>query len=119
MEKKGYRPRIIDNKIEEYLGVFGALCIEGPKWCGKTWTAPAHGETVSFVDTMLELAKDDPSAMLLRDRPHVIDEWQRVPAIWDAVRHAVDRTRGLRGGWLLTGSSTPFAKDGRPHSSGT
>ena len=110
---EGYLPRIADAKVERYLGVFGAVEIAGTKWCGKTWTALAHGESVSFVDTMLELAKDDPSALLLGDRPHVIDEWQRVPAIWDAVRHAVDRTRGLRGGWLLTGSSTPFVRDGQ------
>ena len=41
------------------------------------------------------------------ERPHVIDEWQRVPAIWNLVRHGVDETRGLRGAWILTGSSTP------------
>lgn len=44
-------------------------------------------------------------------QPHVIDEWQLAPAIWNTVRHAVDRKRGLRGAWLLTGSSTPLAKD--------
>ena len=35
MEKKDYLPRLIDDKIEEYLSVFGAVCVEGPKWCGK------------------------------------------------------------------------------------
>lgn len=39
MEKKNYKPRLIDNLVEENLKTFGALCIEGPKWCGKTWTS--------------------------------------------------------------------------------
>ena len=45
--------------------------------------------------------------MTIGDRPHVIDEWQLAPRIWDAVRRGVDRERGLRGGWILTGSSSP------------
>ena len=108
---QGYLPRIVDGKVERYLGLFGAVEIAGTKWCGKTWTALEHANSVSYVDELLALAQDDPSAMLIGDRPHVIDEWQRVPAIWDVVRHEVDRTRGLRGAWLLTGSSTPFARD--------
>ncbi len=62
------------------------------------------------MDETLSLAREDPSAMLVGERPHVIDEWQRAPAIWDAVRHEVDRTRGLRGAWILTGSSTPLPR---------
>ena len=75
-----------------------------------TWTALEHAESVSYVDETLSLAREDPSAMLVGERPHVIDEWQRAPAIWDAVRHEVDRTRGLRGAWILTGSSTPLPR---------
>lgn len=37
-DKTQYRARIIDAAVERYLGLFGAVCIEGPKWCGKTWT---------------------------------------------------------------------------------
>ena len=36
MNKEEYKPRIIDYTIDEYLDAFGAVCIEGPKWCGKT-----------------------------------------------------------------------------------
>ncbi len=35
MDKQKYMPRIIDRKIEEYLKAFGAVCVEGPKWCGQ------------------------------------------------------------------------------------
>ena len=38
LKKEGYTTRLIDKKIEEHLKIFGAVCIEGPKWCGKTWT---------------------------------------------------------------------------------
>ena len=36
MVRQNYLPRIVDSKLVEYLKVFGAVCIEGPKWCGKT-----------------------------------------------------------------------------------
>lgn len=106
-----YIPRIVDEQVQRYLEVFGAVEVAGTKWCGKTWTACRHGESVSYVDQALALAQSDPQAMLAGKRPHVIDEWQLAPLIWNAVRHAVDRQRGLRGAWLLTGSSTPFKKD--------
>lgn len=107
---KGYLPRIVDKQVERYLGIFGAVEIAGTKWCGKTWTALRHGASVSYVDDDLDVARADPSLMTLGDRPHVIDEWQLVPRIWDTVRRSVDRERNLRGGWILTGSSTPFAR---------
>ena len=109
---EGYMPRVADVQIERYLKAFGAVEIAGTKWCGKTWSALMHGASVSYVDESLDLARADPSMMLIGDRPHVIDEWQRVPAIWDCVRHEVDRARGTRGAFILTGSSTPATRQG-------
>lgn len=109
---EGYMPRVVDAQIERYLKAFGAVEIAGTKWCGKTWSALMHGASVSYVDENLDLARADPSMMLMGDRPHVIDEWQRVPAIWDCVRHEVDRARGTRGAFILTGSSTPATRQG-------
>ena len=109
---EGYMPRVADAQIERYLKAFGAVEIAGTKWCGKTWSALMHGASVSYVDENLDLARADPSMMLMGARPHVIDEWQRVPAIWDCVRHEVDRARGTRGAFILTGSSTPAARQG-------
>ncbi len=108
----GYMPRVVDEQVERYLKVFGAVEIAGTKWCGKTWTALEHGASVSYVDESLGLARADPSMMLLGARPHVVDEWQRVPQIWDAARHEVDRARGVRGAFILTGSSTPAMRKG-------
>ena len=44
MDNQNYKSRIIDRQVEEYLSAFGAVCIEGPKWCGKTWTSSYHGK---------------------------------------------------------------------------
>ena len=49
MIKKEYKPRVIDNTIEEYLKSFGAVCIEGPKWCGKTWTSSFHSNSEIYI----------------------------------------------------------------------
>lgn len=103
----GYLPRLVDEQVKRYLRIFGAVEIEGTKWCGKTWTARQHGASISYVDEELALAQDDPSLMLLGEKPHVIDEWQRIPSIWNLVRHGVDEARSVRGAWILTGSSTP------------
>ncbi|MEG0758429.1 MAG: AAA family ATPase, partial [Raoultibacter sp.] len=117
LKPDGYIPRIVDNEIARYLSVFGAVEIAGTKWCGKTWAARAHAESISYVDrgNNLDIAKADPSLMLLGEKPHVIDEWQSVPALWDVVRHSIDDSAGEKGRWILTGSSTPH-KDEVSHS---
>ena len=115
MGKKGYRPRIIDNKIEEYLGVFGALCIEGPKWCGKTWTSSFHSRSEIYLGDPAgnfqnrNLAELSPDLVLQGEPPRLIDEWQEVPPLWDAVRFHVDQS-SEKGLFILTGSSTPNHK---------
>ncbi len=120
MKKNGYKDRILDKFIAEYLNVFGAVCIEGPKWCGKTWTSHAHCMSdISLSDPRegygnRNLAKMNPSLVLEGDVPRLIDEWQEVPAIWDAVRYTVDE-RNAKGQFILTGSSTPV-RDGFYHS---
>ena len=49
MEQRFYRRRVVDDIIEQYLETFGAICIEGPKWCGKTWTAEEHSKSILYV----------------------------------------------------------------------
>ena len=109
MRPATYKPRIVDEQIERALRLFGAVEVSGTKWCGKTWASLAHAQSVTYVDrgANLQLVAADPSYALVGNRPHAIDEWQRVPQIWDTVRHAVDELGGERGAWILTGSSTP------------
>ena len=115
MEIKNYKPRIIDDKIEEYLNTFGAVCIEGPKWCGKTWTSLYHSKSQIMLGDPSgnfqnkQLAELSPDIILEGDKPRLIDEWQEVPRIWDAVRYNVDKT-GTKGQYILTGSATPNHK---------
>ena len=104
-----YIPRIADAQIAAYLDTFGAVEVAGTKWCGKTWSSLKHGKSVSFVDEDIELAQADPSMMLIGERPHVIDEWQECPRIWDAVRHEVDLGASAAGQFILTGSASPLA----------
>ena len=59
-----YLPRIIDDQVSRYLEIFGAVEVAGTKWCGKTWTACRHAESVSYVDEALALAQSDPQAMM-------------------------------------------------------
>jgi hypothetical protein len=44
--------------------------------------------------------------VLVGEPPVLLDEWQLVPPVWDAVRRAVDRD-DAPGRFLLTGSATP------------
>lgn len=112
---KNYKERLIDNKISEYMNSFGAVCVEGPKWCGKTWTSLHHAESVSYIASPVNnfqnraMAELSPELVLRGELPRLIDEWQEVPAIWDAVRFEVDKEIG-KGKYILTGSSMPKRK---------
>ena len=112
-----YRPRVVDEGIRVLLDLFGGVEVAGTKWCGKTWSALAFGESVIHVDDdrVKTLVAADPALALDGARPHVIDEWQEVPSIWDAVRRAIDASGSEKGSYLLTGSSTP-EKDKVVHS---
>ncbi len=114
-DKREYKRRVIDKTIERYLQVSGAICIEGPKWCGKTWTSAFHSNSEFLVGNPAnnfsnrQLAELNPSMILQGDTPRLIDEWQEVPSIWDATRAEVDY-RHKKGQIILTGSSTPKTK---------
>ena len=110
-----YKPRIVDDLVEKDLRIFGAICIEGPKWCGKTWTSSYHSNSEFLVGdpngnfSNRALAELEPYTVLKGDTPRLIDEWQEVPALWDATRAFVDES-GKKGQIILTGSSTPVIK---------
>lgn len=113
--KEQYKKRIIDETIETYLKISGAICIEGPKWCGKTWTSSFHSKSEFLVGdpynafSNRQLAELNPSLVLQGETPRLIDEWQEVPSLWDATRAEVD-SRNKKGQIILTGSSTPKTK---------
>lgn len=107
-----YRRRVIDNLLKKKLQAKGAVLIEGPKWCGKTTTAEeiaaskimlARTDVKNSFKNLLEMDMD---VALAGDTPMLIDEWQTVPKLWDAVRCTIDKRR-LMGQFILTGSAVP------------
>lgn len=115
MNNETYLPRLIDKQIETYLVTFGAICIEGAKWCGKTSTGLKHSNSNIYIGDPSgnfqnkALAQMQPQTILVGESPRLIDEWQEVPQLWDAVRFEVDK-RSLKGQFILTGSATPTQK---------
>lgn len=120
---ENYRHRIMDDLLAKKLHSKGAVLIEGPKWCGKTTTAEviaaskvllARTDTKQQFKNLLEI---DTDAALAGETPMLIDEWQTVPKLWDAVRYTVDH-RGKMGQFILTGSAVPDkeAEKEREHS---
>lgn len=104
----GYVRRIVDDELDALLPELPALVLEGARGVGKTASAERRAGTTYYFDdpAHMALAQAAPSELLAGKRPVLIDEWQRVPTIWDAVRRAVDRGAGP-GSFLLTGSATP------------
>jgi uncharacterized protein len=103
-----YRRRIVDDELDELLRGLSAIAIEGPKGVGKTRTALQRAKTVHRLDDPAEfaVAQADPARLLQGEPPVLIDEWQRLPEIWDIVRRAVD-DGAPPGSYLLTGSAVP------------
>lgn len=116
-----YRPRIIDGIIQKKLKSAGAILIEGPKWCGKTTTAEQAAKSKLNLGDPEELSRSELIAigsinsLLDGETPRLIDEWQTIPRIWDAVRSEVDR-RSSFGEFILTGSAVPLEGEKIQHS---
>lgn len=104
--EKEYLKRLVDKNIERYLEIFGAISVEGPKWCGKTWTASNHAKSFRYLDdeNTKELALLDINLILNDDYPELIDEWHLIPQIWDKVRRKCDED-SKKGKYILTCST--------------
>ncbi len=109
---KTYLKRVADEELEFRLETFSAVQIEGPKWCGKTTTAEMKAgsvlklqEKVDDDPGFLEMAKSHPVSLLAGENPRLLDEWQLIPSLRDAVRTDADRRR-TPGLYILTGSNS-------------
>lgn len=106
-----YLNRVFDAQLSEYLEAFGAVLIEGPKWCGKTTTATQYAKSIlkmqnnETLETNLKTIQVKPSILLNGDTPRLIDEWQLAPRLWDAIRDEVD-VRNDVAQFILTGSNS-------------
>lgn len=103
-----YRPRLVDNVLAHRMALTGAVEVVGPKWCGKTTTAARACAEVLEADApgMAGVLGSSAGRQLLAayQKPLLIDEWQKAPACWDAVRREVDASGGQPGQFVLTGS---------------
>lgn len=107
-----YYKRICDQLLADKLEAKGAVLVKGAKWCGKTTTAAHIARSAIYIEDpskkkqYLEMAEINPVALLQGEVPHLLDEWQLAPKLWDAVRFEVDR-RDEFGQFILTGSAVP------------
>ena len=121
-----YKPRIADSILQKKLKSSGAVLVEGPKWCGKTTTSEQHANSVNYISDPVNfnknqiLAEMNINALLEGDKPKLLDEWQVIPQLWDAVRFSVDHSKGI-GQFIMTGSAVPpdDDKQQRIHHTGT
>lgn len=107
-----YRPRVVDQLLQDKLEAMGAVLIEGPKYCGKTTTGEQQAKSVLYMadpanmERNLTMAATNIRRLLVGDTPRLIDEWQIAPKLWDAIRFEVDHRQG-EGQFMLTGSAVP------------
>lgn len=112
-----YLKRYVEKEIEIALKSSGAILIAGPKFCGKTTTSLRYAKSVINLNTkdQIMIIESQPNLALSGDVPHMIDEWQTVPDLWNYIREEVDKRRTF-GQFILTGSATPASFDDIFHS---
>lgn len=105
-------PRYAEPRLLEALTDTPVVLIHGPRQCGKTTLAKHVGATVHGYtyltfddDVVLAAALEDPVGFVggLPERT-ILDEVQRAPSLFLAIKTAVDRHR-IPGRFLLTGSA--------------
>ena len=111
MPDKALYPRFAEPRLTEALADSPIVLIHGPRQCGKTTLAQIIGERkgyayVSFDDAVLCTAAQADPVGFAGDLPErvILDEVQRVPALFSALKVAVDRKRSA-GRFILTGSA--------------
>ena len=110
--RSGYVRRVVDAELDELFGDLPAILLDGPKGVGKTETALQRAKTVRHLDRGIhrEIVAADPDRIAIDPTPVLLDEWHRLPAIWDTVRRHVDADSS-GGRFLLTGSSPATVPD--------
>jgi len=111
MPDKALYPRFAEPRLTEALADSPIVLVHGPRQCGKTTLAQIIGERkgyayVSFDDAVLCAAAQADPVGFAGDLPErvILDEVQRVPALFSALKVAVDRKRSA-GRFILTGSA--------------
>lgn len=109
MNNKKYVKRLAENKLNKLLHSAGCVLINGPKFCGKTTLCEQYAKSITSLKTInqIQLIQADPRLALAGESPHLIDEWQKVPELWDLIKDELDKNY-IFGKFILTGSTTPI-----------
>lgn len=111
MSNSPFHPRFVRPRLVEALADTPVVLIHGPRQCGKTTLAQSVGNASGYVyisfdsDVLRAAAQADPVGFAV-DLPDkvVLDEVQRVPELFTALKMAVDSDR-RPGRFILTGSA--------------
>ena len=105
---KNYIPRLAEKTLVTKLNSSGCVLVTGPKFCGKSTMCEEFARSVTALKTTnaIELARLDPRSALLGENPHLVDEWQKAPEIWNVIKDDLDNDYQF-GKYILTGSTTP------------
>ena len=114
---KHYINRLAEKTLEIKLNSSGCVVVSGPKFCGKSTMCERFAKSVTPLKTTnsIELALADPHSAILGEKPHLIDEWQKAPEIWNEIKNDLDEEYEF-GKYILTGSTTPANPERIQHS---
>lgn len=104
-------PRFATRKLEDALADSPAVLLHGPRQSGKSTLAQLVAEPLGYTyltfddDNLLDAARTDPQGFVA-DLPElvILDEVQRVPDLFRAIKSSIDKDR-KPGRFLLTGSA--------------
>ena len=105
---KDYINRLAETVLKENLDSTGCVLVKGPKFCGKSTMCEMFAASTTSLKTInaIELFKADPRSALAGENPHLIDEWQKIPEIWNLIKDDLDKDYQF-GKYIITGSTTP------------
>ena len=103
-----YINRLMEKVLETKLNSSGCVLVTGPKFCGKSTMCNKYAKSITALKTEndVKLASMDPKSALKGETPHLIDEWQKVPDIWNQIKNDLDNEY-VFGKYIITGSTTP------------
>lgn len=111
MTEASLHPRFMQPRLSEALGDSPVVLVHGPRQCGKTTLARTVGDAagfsyLSFDDDVLRASAQTDPMSFVADLPGktVLDEIQRVPELFTALKASIDRDR-KPGRLILTGSA--------------
>ena len=106
---KVYVERLMESVLRAKLNSCGCVLVTGPKFSGKSTMCLRYAKSVTELKTEndIEVAKIDPKSALKGKSPHLIDEWQKSPDIWNQIKKDLDDDY-VFGKYIITGSTTPL-----------